>query len=198
MLARGVFGDHSPIPMPRIRSLKPNVTREEAVEQLSGGGVLNWLRDLSLGPLRSVGEIYIPFKLFDIKVSNREQHEQHFLALDAVSGTLDLYHFDQIPSSWEVIVLESRNCLPAELEDARATELVTEKFRRVLFNRGFFRLGALRIAAVTLPGEIHIPYWIGFRGRGGGVHLEVMDAVRRRVEGAKVRKLVETWLASTR
>lgn len=184
--------------MSRIRSLKPNVTREEAVEQLSGGGVLNLLRDLTIGSLRSVGDVYIPFKLFEIRVSNREQHEQHFLALDAVNGTLDLYHFDQIPSPSEVIVLESRNCPPAELDDARATDLVREKFRRVLFQRGFFRLGALQFSAIPLPGEIHIPYWIGFRGRGSRVYLEVIDAVRRRPEGAKVRKLLEAWLASTR
>lgn len=183
--------------MSRIRSLKPNVTREEAVKQFSSGGPLDLLRGLMFGPLRSVGDVYIPFRLFQLDVTDANKHARHFLALESVNGALDLYHFDQIPSSSEVIVLETRNCPLAELDDSRAAELVVEKFRRVLFSRGFFRLRTPQISAVPLPGEIHIPYWVGFRGHGSRARLEVMDAVRRRYEGAKVRKLLKHWLAST-
>ena len=49
--------------MARIRSLRPNVTREEAMEQFSSG-VLDFLRETAFGPLRSVAEFYIPFQLF--------------------------------------------------------------------------------------------------------------------------------------
>ena len=183
--------------MSRIRSLKPNVSREEAEKQFSSGGPRDVLRGLLFGPLRSVGEVYLPFRLFQVEVVNAGKREHHFLALDAVNGNLDLYHFDQIPSLSEVTVLETRNCPTAELDDAVAAKLVIEKFRRVLFSRGLFRLRNLQISAVPLPGEIYIPYWVGFRGHGQTAHLEVIDAVRRRYEGAKVRKLLETWLAST-
>jgi hypothetical protein len=94
-------------------------------------------------------------------------------------------------------VLETRNCPPAQLDEARACNLVVEKFRRVLFNHGFFRLGKLHISAAALPGDLHVPYWVGFRGHSSRVHLEIMDAVRRRYEGAKVRKLLESWLATS-
>ena len=182
--------------MSRIRSLKPNVTREEAVAQFSGG-ILNPFRDFAFGAVRSVADTYIPFRLFEVSVSNRQRHEQHLLALDAVNGTLDLYRFEQIPSPSEVVVLETRNCPPGQLDDDHAGELVVEKFRRVLFSRGFFRLGELHISATALPGEIHVPYWVALRGHSSRVHLEIIDAVRRRYEGAKVRKLLETWLAAT-
>ena len=182
--------------MSRIRSLKANVTQDEAVAQFSAG-ILSSFRTLAFGGVRSVADTYIPFRLFQVSVSNRQRQEQQFLALDAVNGTLDLYRFDEIPSPSEVVVLETRNCPPAQLDDAHARELVVEKFRRVLFNRGFFRLGELRITATPLPGEIHVPYWVAFRGNGNRVHLEIIDAVRRRYEGAKVRKLLETWLAAT-
>ena len=183
--------------MSRIRSLKSNVSREDAVKQFSSGGPLDLLRGLVLGPLRSVADVYIPFRLFQVNLTNAGNQERYFLALDAVDGNLDLYHFDQIPSSSEVTVLETRNCPTAELDDTIALKLVIEKFRRVLFSRGFFRLRDLQISAVPLPGEIHVPYWIGFRGHGNRAHLEVIDAVRRRYEGAKVRKLLENWLASS-
>ena len=182
--------------MSRIRVLRPNVTREEATEQFSPGGPVDLARTLVFGRLRSVGDVYIPFKLFQVEVVNAERQERHLLALDAVTGSLDPYHFDEVPSSSEVIVLETRNCPAAVVDETRATELMVDKYRRLLFQRGFFRLRGLHISAVPFPGEIHIPYWVGFRGHGSPVHLQVIDAVRRRQEGAKVRKLLEDWLAS--
>jgi hypothetical protein len=184
--------------MARIRSLKPNVTREEAVEEFSPGGALDLLREVAFGPLCSVAEFYIPFQLFRVEILNRRKCDQRILGLDAVNGSLDLYHFEQLPGPREVIYLETRNCVPALRDDARAKELVVAKVRRVLFSSGFFRLRDLRISAEPVPGEIHIPYWIGFRGRGIRARFAVLDAVRRQVEGAKVRCLLRDWLTSMR
>jgi len=39
-----------------IASLKPNVSRDEAVHVLAGG-VTGWSRRLALGPLRSVADV---------------------------------------------------------------------------------------------------------------------------------------------
>jgi len=44
--------------------------------------------------------------------------------------------------------------------------------------------------------ELHVPYWIGFFGHGERAHVVVLDAVRRRLEGAKARALFEEWLGS--
>jgi hypothetical protein len=49
-----------------------------------------------------------------------------------------------------------------------------------------------------VAGEIYVPYWVGFRGRGSRARLAVIDAVRRKPEGAKVRQLLRTWLTSIR
>jgi hypothetical protein len=184
--------------MARIRSLKPNVTREQAIAEFSPGGALDLLREAVFGPLRSVAEFYIPFRLFQLEIVNRGKRDQRILGLDAVNGSLDLYYFDQLPGLREVIYLETRNCVPALCDDARAKELVVAKARRVLFSSGFFQLRDLRISAEPVPGEIHIPYWIGFRGREVHPRFAVLDAVRRQVEGAKVRRLLRDWLTSMR
>ena len=53
--------------MARIRSLRANVSREEAMQQFSSG-MLDFLRETAFGPLRSVADFYIPFRLFQIDV----------------------------------------------------------------------------------------------------------------------------------
>ena len=181
--------------MTRIRSLKPNVTREQAIQQFSCWGPVAFFRKAVHGPLRSVAELYIPFRLFRAQISNRGLTEERLVALDAVGGTLDLFQFDHVPEDAEIIELETRNCPPACLSDPAAAELVFMKLRRMLYSQGFFRMRNLQIDAVPLPGEIHVPYWLGFHGAGSQAHVLVIDAVRRRLDGAKVRQLVEGWLS---
>jgi hypothetical protein len=180
----------------RIRSLRPNVSRDEAIDQFSSGGPVALLREMAFGPVRSVAEFFIPFRLFQVGILNSGKRDQRVLGLDAVTGSLDLYYFEQLPGSGEVIVVETRNCPLGLLDDARAMELIIAKVRRVLFTTGFFRMRNLEISAQPVPGEICIPYWVGFRGRGTQARFVVMDAVRRRIEGAKVRALLKTWLTS--
>ena len=182
--------------MPRIRSLRPNVTRDEAIEEFSSGGPLELLRQVAFGPVRSVAEFFIPFRLFQVEILNSGKRDQRVLGLDAVTGTLDLYHFEQLPGPSEVVVVATRNCPLGLLDDARAMELVIAKVRRVLFTTGFFRMRNLEISAQPVAGELCIPYWVGFRGRGTQARFAVMDAVRRRIEGAKVRNLLQSWLTS--
>src|SRR5207253_6068746 len=58
-------------------------------------------------------------------------------------------------------------------------------FRSMIFQKGFFRIRDLRICAEPVPLDLHVPYWIGFYDAGKSVRLRVLDAVRRRFEGAK-------------
>ena len=183
--------------MARIRSLKLNVTREEATQQFSSG-VLNSLRETTWGPLRSVADFYIPFRLFQIEILNGGKRDQRIFGLDAVNGSLDLYHFDQFPGERELIYLETRNCSQSLLDEAEAKKIVIAKVQRLLFSTGFFRVRDLHISAEPVAGEIYVPYWVGFRGRGGRVRFAVIDAVRRKLEGAKVRHLLREWLTSIR
>jgi len=183
--------------MPRIRSLKPNVTHEEATEQFSSG-LLNLLRETAFGPLRSVADFYIPFQLFRIEILNSGKRDQRIFGLDAVNGSLDLYHFEQFPGDREVTYLETRNCAEPLLDEVDTEKIVVAKVQRLLFSTGFFRVRNLHISAEPIAGEIYVPYWVGFRGRGIRPQFAVIDAVRRKLEGAKVRHLLQVWLTSIR
>jgi len=74
--------------MTRIQSLRPNVTREEAVQQFSGGAH-GRLREVWSGPVRSVADFYIPFRIFEVEISNGGKKDRRILGLDAVTGSLD-------------------------------------------------------------------------------------------------------------
>lgn len=182
--------------MTRIRTLKPNVTREEAIQQFVSSGLWKLMRDGAFGPLRSVAEFYLPYRMFRVRITNRGVTEERLVALDAVSGTLDLFQFDHQPTDSETISIETRNCARPELADQPATEFVVAKLRRVLYSRGFFRVRGLEITAVPLENELFIPYWLGFRGASENASVRVIDAVRRRFEGSKVRRIVEAWITA--
>jgi hypothetical protein len=180
-----------------ICSLKPNVTREQAVSQFASQGVTRLVRTLTAGPLLSVAELYLPFRLFRARIANRGALEERLVAIDSVAGALDLFQFDHIPNADETLTLETRNHPAAQLGDALAAERLIAKLRRVAYSRGFFRLQDFEIIAEPVS-ELHIPYWVGFRGSSNHARIAIIDAIRRRFEGAKVRRLVETWLVSNR
>lgn len=183
--------------MARIRSLKPNVTREQAILQFSASGIPRLFRNVAFGSLRSVAELYLPFRLFQVRITNRGATEERLVAIDVLSGTLDLFQFDHVPSDEETISLETRNHAPAELDSEVAAERLVAKLRRVIYSRGFFRVRELEISASPIA-DLHIPYWLGFRGTDSRARVAVIDAVRRRFEGGKARRLVENWLTSSR
>ena len=182
--------------MTRVRTLKANVTREQAVEQFSASGISKLFRNGFFGPLRSVAEFYVPFRLFRARIVNGGATDENLVALDVVTGALDLFKFDHVPNESETLHIETRNCAVPGIENERATELLVAKLRRVLYSRGFFRMRGLSITATPLADELFVPYWLGFRGSGNDARVSVIDAVRRRPEGTKLRRLVEHWIAS--
>lgn len=179
-----------------IRSLRPNVTQEEAIRLFQPSGPTRLLRTVLSGPLRSVAEAYIPFHLFRVTIVNRGRTESSVMGLDAVRGTLDPYRFEHAPKESETIRIKTRNSLPVGLAPNEATSLMVAKVRRLLYGTGFFRLQGIEISAEPLEDELHIPYWLGFSGSGGQARLRVLDGVRRQREGGKVRSIFEQWLGA--
>jgi len=176
-----------------IRSLRPNVTQQEAIQHFCGG-MSGWLRRAALGPLRFLADVYIPFDLFQVDIKHSGRVDSHLLAVDAVNGLLDPFEFNALPSSTELAMRRTRNNLEPKLNEARIAQLSIDKARRLLFSRGFFRVRDLKITASRVAETFYVPYWVGFLGANDEPHLAVMDATRRRFEGAKVRRLLEEWL----
>jgi hypothetical protein len=182
--------------MKSIRSLRPNVTREEAIRAFTAPGPASFLWKLRSGPLQRIADAYIPFNLYRVRYHMGGAPHSHLFALDAVDGSLDLFEFSAPPGDAETVSVSTRNHPAARLSPASAEELVREKVLRLIFQQGFFKVRAVKLEIERPPGEIHLPYWLGFYGTHENLRCRVMDAVRRRVEGARASALFEQWLAA--
>ncbi|MBZ5655020.1 MAG: hypothetical protein LAO56_07035 [Acidobacteriia bacterium] len=181
----------------KIRSLKPNVSREQAIQHFSAG-VLNLVANLTRGGVRSIAELYIPYRTFRVTITSGGRVQSRIFALDAVEGILDLFEFPAHPAESDLLTIETRNVLPPSLDGSDLRDRIIAKVRRIVFAQGFFKLRDLQIEAEVIPGDYCVPYWVCFRGVSGVAHLAVLDAVRRKREGAKVRHMIEEWLRSDR
>jgi hypothetical protein len=176
-----------------IRILKANVTQEEALRAFSAAGFSGLYWRVRSGPLRRIADVYVEYFLFRVKCGNSRPR---LFAMDAVDGSLDLFEFARVPGDGVFSTCSARNRLKAALTEQEAAELLREKALRVIFQQGFFRLGDAHLEISLVPCEIHLPYWLGFYGRNGSARCRVMDAVRRRMEGAKASAFFEQWLAA--
>ena len=180
--------DLLPVTTVMIRVIRANVSREAALAVLEPGG----LRRLVGAPLRKLADIYIPFRLYRVVVTNAEKREEKMFAVDGVRGNLDVFEFESAPETDDMV---SKNAIPSRMSLEKSAEAAADYVRRIVFKKGFFKVKELRIEP-ELVAEFHYPYWVGFYGAGETATLEVLDAVRRRKEGAKVRELVREWLGA--
>lgn len=176
-----------------IRSLPSVVDRELAWRSLSPRGPLGILRRWRAGKLLALGDIYIPYRLYQVKVDDHRVHSSRFLAVDAISGGLDPYEFSESPIPGSCAEVEATNQMPARLAENETHALVLKRVRRILFSAGFFRLVKPVITA-EIVGEFYIPYWAGFYGELHNVSVLMLNAIRGTIEGSKASNLVKTWL----
>jgi hypothetical protein len=182
--------------MPVIWSLRPNVTREQAIGQFRGRG-LSWLLRSARGPLHSVAALYIPFGVFRVNINTGRKQQTSTFALDLVRGDFDPYQLANVGLDDTLVQVETRNRPAPALTENAAREAVIARARRLVFSRGFFRVQKLTITAEPLRMDVHVPYWVGVWRRSDSAEIAVLDAVRRRPEGAKVRNFVRAWLGDS-
>jgi len=149
-------------------------------------------RQLKLGQFRFDTGFYLPYYLFRVEILNSGKLTSQLLAIDALTGELDLYGFDQTPT--EFVEIETSQIGTIVLSEKQAMAVLKEKARRQIYLQGFFKITDLSITG-TMIRLIYIPYWVGFYTRNNRADIEVIDAVRGRFEGGKVRDLVMEWFA---
>jgi hypothetical protein len=178
-----------------IETLKPNVSQSDALRTFSAAGPVALLRNLRLGPLQRIADVYVPYQLYRVNYNLGREHQSRLFAMDAIQGSLDLFEFAALPTQDELTRIETRNALATNLSDDLAQELLREKVLRVIFQQGFFKLRDAHLTIEHIPLNLHLAYWLAFYGRDT-VRCRVLDATRNRIEGAKATALFETWLAS--
>jgi hypothetical protein len=178
-----------------VRALRPRVDRDEAVAAFTRG-LSGAMRRVALGPVRSVAEVYVPFLPFEVVITRPRGDERVVLGVDGVSATLDLYRFDNASSDADLVHVRTRNQLNPTVSRSTAHEMLMARLQRMIYQRaGFLAAGSFHMKAAAVDDVISVPYWVGFCGRRDSASLVVMDGVRRQIEGAKVKRLIERWLA---
>lgn len=179
-----------------VRALRPRVDRDGAVGAFTGG-LAGAFRRATYGPVRSVAEVYVPFLPFEVVIRRPRGVERVVLGVDAVSATLDLYRFDAASSADDLTHVRTRNHLKPVVSVSTAHDAIVVRMQRLIYQRaGFLAAGRCHVEAAAAGDVISIPYWVGFLGRHETASLVVMDGVRGQIEGAKVRRLIEGWLAA--
>ena len=178
-----------------IQALKPNVTQQEALRKFSGAGVSGLYWRLRSGPLRRLADVYVPYRLYRVQYNIGRAAHASLFAMDAVKGSLDLFTFPRVPDEKDLVSIHTRNYIAPSLQPLSAEALLRQKVLRVIFQQGFFKLRDLKLEIALEPLELHVPYWLGFYGNAK-LRCRVMDAVRRRIEGAKASAFFEAWLAA--
>jgi hypothetical protein len=175
-----------------IRTLKPVLERELALEKFSARGVSGLVRRCISGKLIGAAEIYIPYRLYKITVRDRIMSAVRFLAVDAACGIFDPIEIGNAPFDYHLI--ETRNFLPSEVAETDTQAIVLSKARTVLFSAGLFRLREPEISVELVENDFHIGYWAGFYGSKKNMNIMVVDAMTRTIAGGKVTECVKKWL----
>jgi hypothetical protein len=179
-----------------IVAMRPNVTQEEAVREFSSRGLSSMYWRMTAGRLQRIAEAYVPYQFYEVSYVMARAPQTRLFAMDVVDGSLDLFEFPQLPSRQQLVTMDTRNRVEPSLSAAAADELLREKALRIIFQQGFFKVREASLHFSRKPDIVHLPYWLGFYASGGIVRCRVMDAVRRRVEGAKASAFFEQWLAA--
>jgi len=145
------------------------------------------------GRLRLAVDFYIPYRFFKLTSGAARNRNTTYFAADAVTGALDLIEFKQAPSEQEMSCFETERFAEVGIDDEEAIRQVRERLMRLIFMKGFFKLSQVEME-IELVASLHIPYWVGVYERRGVAHLEVINALQGRFEGAKIREILAKWV----
>jgi hypothetical protein len=182
-----------------INSYQSRLARNQAAACLDGVapfGLGRFIRHAWTGPLRSLADVYVPFRLYSVEVKNGRRSSRHLIAVDCVDGTLDPCRFERVPDDSEIVRIETRNVMAPKLEEITTREMASQHIRREAYRRGFLSVTPIQVRVELPVLEFYLPFWIGFFGHREDARLKVLDALNHRFHGAKARAFFESWILS--
>ena len=78
-----------------IRSLRPTVSRKEALRAFGFPGFTALYWRMRSGPMQRIADAYVPFWLYRVRYELGRTSQTRLFALDAVDGSLDLFEFSR-------------------------------------------------------------------------------------------------------
>ncbi|MFN7931098.1 MAG: hypothetical protein U0Y68_24860 [Blastocatellia bacterium] len=174
----------------KFRCLPAQVTQDEAIKMFS-----RRMKQFRHGKFLLPTRFFIPYFLFRIETRNAGKTATEFFAIDATTGTLDLYQFDAIPDDLTGLEeVETTQYGATLLTENEALAMIQERLQRRIFQtKGFFKIDDFHLAGTFIE-TFYLPYWVGLYEKKQRVAIEIIDAVRGQFEGGKIHDLVREWL----
>jgi hypothetical protein len=150
------------------------------------------LRELRHGRLQMALEFHIPYQFFRAVFSAGKDSQPLIMALDAVTGKLDPYNFDEMPAEEFLVQVDTPNFIEPRIDKQGALKHFEQMLFRSRLLKGAFKISNVKINAEYVT-TYYIPYWVGVYERRDQARIEVIDALRGRMEGRKIRDMVTEW-----
>src|SRR5690349_5499175 len=110
--------------MLNLKFLTPALTEEQARQMFKSN-----LRESRHGKLEIQTGFFLPCYLFKVVVQNAGLRQEQFLAIDAMTGELDLRKFDRPPNQEDYDEAESDQFGAFRLSEADALAILQERVR---------------------------------------------------------------------
>ena len=153
---------------------------------------------MTAGSLQRIAVAYMPYQFYRSALRMARAPQMRFVRHGCVDGSLDLFEFPRLPGVPTLVTVAHPQPAGAQpVGGLRAEELLREKALRAIFQQGFFKVRGqkLRDYRVDRTWCTCPTGWV-FTLPARYVRCRVMDAVRRRIEGAEASALFEQWLAA--
>jgi hypothetical protein len=132
--------------------------------------------------LKRVELIYLPFYLFDIKLSIDKNVT---IATDGLLGYSILFVKYELKLEHTTKHPVCDFVLPA----LEAQEMALKEYKAILLEQGLRSRKTVTVETISEGNKIYYPFWIGYYRKGEAYEFKALDALSGQIQGIKMRKV---------
>jgi hypothetical protein len=163
--------------------VKPEISEEKAREILTHRKSFLSFKFLKKPlKLKRVELIYLPFYLFDMKLSIDKKVT---IATDGLLGYSVLFVKDELKFKGSTKHPVCDFVLPA----SEAQEIALKEYKTILLEQGLRSRKTVTVETISEGSKIYYPFWIGYFRKGKAYEFKALDALSGQIQGIKMRKV---------
>ena len=163
--------------------VKPEIIEEKAREIFARQKSFLFFKFLKKSlKLKRVELIYLPFYLFDIKLSIDKKVT---IATDGLLGYSILFVKDELKFKDSTKYPVCNFVLPA----SEAQEVALKEYKAILLEQGLRSRKTVTVETISEGNKIYYPFWIGYYRKGKAYEFKALDSLSGHIQGIRMRKV---------